>query len=161
MGKLEKYRHFFLYAKGWYKRTDNIFRDLGVIISDMYIMSYNKSDFELKHDVCRRLLIIIEEKNLLNHNGNDLSSFINGIYEKNTWECGYIHKTSPIIDHRDQKYKDLLEYDYVTAVVMKCLSIMRLSGKDVWGELGEIDGNIQRKISTLGNIEELKKSERI
>jgi len=51
MNNLEPYRHFFLYAKGCYKRSDNLFRDLGVIISKTFFMRNLPIEYDTEYVV--------------------------------------------------------------------------------------------------------------
>jgi hypothetical protein len=158
MNNLEPYRHFFLYAKGHYKRSNDIFRDLSIIVSDMFLISYGKNKNERKNDVFRIMLKIIEDKKLLNYQGNSFSSFMIDIFPTNTWTYGYEHNQGTQFISKKVILKD---YDYIEAVIRKCLSILSSTENHIFGELGTIDKNIQRKIFILQNIEELKNSRRI
>lgn len=153
---MKEYNQVFLYAKNWYQKSENIFVDLGVIFKQIYILSY-WDDQELKRDVTRHMLTIIEEMNLLNYRGHSLTKFISDIQPSETWQYGYTHNKSPFIN-KPELYP---EYDYNEAVVRKCMSIIKYVEKDICGDLGVVDNNLQRKITTLCNIRELKKSKRI
>lgn len=56
MEELINNRHFYLYAKHWYKKSDSIFEDLKILLANYYDVESNFFDFQ---DVASFLLSII------------------------------------------------------------------------------------------------------
>lgn len=109
-----KLSHVALYAKGFYKRTDNVFEDLLEILK---LDDYTPFD---KRDVT-----IILMNGYQKCFDVDLINFISDIQDGNTWKVGYITKNSPF-------YKNAVikEYDMLEACVYKILSDVRFLTKD-------------------------------
>jgi len=98
-----------LYAKNWYKRSDNIWDDMRkVLTADGYY-----GDVMTKEDI----ITIVSNHcfALKDHHSFQISEFINSMVPAYTWKFGYYHKDS----HFNQAKN---EYNYFEAVLRYCLS---------------------------------------
>lgn len=101
-----------LYAKKWYERSDNIFKDLAVCLG---------KDYEIYSDDDIARLIVSNTLPFV-HDSFDL---IRNISPQECWKCGYYTK-----DHTWIKdHEKLPSYDYWTAVVIAHLSIISVLEK--------------------------------
>lgn len=130
---MEKFKlfHLALYSKGWYKKFNphqhstrkTIFDDLSITMTaDGYMGSYMS-----KSDIVR---VMLKHCQLLDENRfKDMSLLVEGIAPHNCWEYGYYTKDNYSWVNKKQNER-LPEYDYYTAVVYYCLSVLRFCGKE-------------------------------
>ncbi len=154
--KKEKFnakRHYYLYAKNHYKRSESIIKDLQKIQAD-----YCECESE---DVRPNDIILVlcnEVKKHIKYESQFLD-FIEALHPERTWKVGYIHKDSnyfkkvinPHIKFPKQYNKP---YDYNVAVISKFLSILCLT------EVSNIDGKLGEpttEILPLNSPEKYKK----
>lgn len=118
MSKTFKLNHIALYAKGWYKRSDNIWEDLKKCLScDGY-----SGDIMSKYDVVTVILIAFEEMPIKRYY-HSLREVLDGISPQRCWTRGYYYK-----DNKE-------EYDMQEATVRYCLSCFMETGRDEGMEL--------------------------
>lgn len=109
-----------LYAKGWYKITDNVWDDLIEILKlDDYTPFH-------KNDVYSILINSIDKKEF-NSNFNQLKEIMFGIHPSECWKVGYYTKGCTWT-----KETNLPEYDMPTAFVYYILSSLRFINNDQW-----------------------------
>jgi len=133
-------RHFYLYAKGHYKTSDDIVADLSILYNQFYDGVRSKERANLVHLVNILERMIISQRNLTEHM---FGNFIEDIFPENTWRVGYITKQSMFGE------KALCDYDVKLAIIYKFLSIMRLTMlKDLPFELGAPDDKVM-ELSTI------------
>jgi len=118
-------RHFHLYARGWYKKSDNVLEDLKKIYDH-----YMGHDLGKDHDVMGYLLHLVapyvDSERLF-------VEFINDMHPSNAWIIGC---------EREGLFEPTKE-PYDLRVVRKCLSFLKfvpLEKIDI--ELGEPDSSI-------------------
>lgn len=117
--KVFKLTNVTLYAKGWYKQTDNIWDDLKKILElDDY------TPFT-KHDVFNIIVLRFEE---VECRQSELSQVLIGIHHRECWKVGYYTKGN--CDWL--KDQNLPEYDMATAVIYYILSALRDFDKEQW-----------------------------
>jgi len=109
-------KHVMLYAKHWYKRSDNIWDDLKkCLTADGFY-----GEVMTKYDVAYLLLNAYDK---LPFYGNErLVTFVEGIAKENCWKHGYY-----TTDHKWVKLKEnevFPEYDYHESIVRYVLSFM-------------------------------------
>jgi len=125
--KMNSYRHFYLYAKHWYKRTD-VIEDLKVLIKER---SGIPIEYIRKRDIIDNLIDLAWLS--ITRSGNPAISFrefVVNIAFPNDWWKFNCNKDVPI--------------EVIT--INKCLSIMSITEvSKIDGELGEPDYNILPK----------------
>lgn len=129
---MEKFslRHVVLYAKGWYKRTDNIFNDLSKLLEmDGYLGTFEgDSEAQIKNRVAYLLLSHLQRIPLTG-NARTLVDFFESVKEGNCWKYGYYTKNN----YTFKKSEDVLpDYDFDEAVVRYCLSHFGDLSKGQW-----------------------------
>lgn len=129
-------KHVALLSKGWYDKqsTDDIWKDFRIALEMDDYQPYSRND----------IIQIVFNQVLKYRMKNEylLRDMILGFHPQLTWRRGYYHKqnVSELWDNKDmkEKYKDV-EYDYHTAILYACQSVIRdmdktecdgLSGKD-------------------------------
>ena len=120
---MEKFKlsHVAMYAKGWYKRRDNIWHDMRKCLT---ADGYSGEVFS-KYDTLM-IIMIKFEKIPRNANRSILSEFYNGIKPSQCWKHGYYTK-----DHTWAKdYQSLPEYNIDEAALRYCLSEIALLGRE-------------------------------
>lgn len=130
--KLNPYRHFYLYAKNHYRKSDDIVEDLKKIQKDYCGCTSHIRD-----------IILILHSEVYKHikfEGHFLD-FLNDIHPENVWRVGYDYGV------KDEKTgiikRDIVLYDFHLAVIYKFLSILMLSEtSNIEGSLGEADPKI-------------------
>lgn len=138
--KVNGYQHVFLYAKHWYKRSDDVFADLKKILE-------HRNGVEAKHIsngvVVSSLAGIARDIISESPNTNEFTEFVNDVHPANCWKIGYTLKS------RFPNSPDALdeEYDYYKAVVYKILSMISMitvldDDGNVILDIGEPDENI-------------------
>lgn len=110
-----------LYAKGWYKKTDNIWEDLRKILE---LDDYTPFD---KMDVYSIILSRFQESNI--YRITELKEVLNGIHPNNCWKYGYYTKES---EQWAGKGAKIHEYDMPTAFVYYVLSSLRFIDNKFW-----------------------------
>lgn len=121
---MNSYRHFYLYAKHWYKRTD--------IVEDLKILIQNRSGIDAIHlntnDILENLIDLVWLS--ISRSGNPSHFFSEFVFDTampQEWWKFY------------GKEKDSQEL----ITIKKCLSVMSLTNvSDIDGELGEPDFTI-------------------
>lgn len=116
-----KLTNLVLYAKGWYKKTDNIWEDL---IKILELDNYTPFD---KMDVYS--IIINSVQNCNQYRWTELKEVLNGIHPSNCWKFGYYVKENESWARKDTK---IHEYDMPTAFIYYVLSNLRFIDKDKW-----------------------------
>lgn len=116
--------HVVLYAKGWYHKTDDIFRDLRFALTlDDY-----SGEFFSKKDIVRKLLRDCSE---LSSNVFSMDQIYCGIQKNQTHMKGYVHNESPkyVLEKYD---KELDEYDMDIAIVKYLIGELKFIKKEEW-----------------------------
>lgn len=118
-----KLTHVALYAKGWYKQTDNVWEDLiGILKLDDYT-PFDRSDV---------YSIIINS--FQNSNLSSLREVLMGITPDNCWKVNYYTKGN--VEWLKEKSKENLpEYEMETAFIYYVLSNLRFIDNTQW-EIG-------------------------
>ena len=112
-----------LYAKGWYKTTDNIWEDLKKILE---LDDYTPWD---KNDVYLILLSATQESNI--YRWTELKEVLMGIHPNNCWKYGYYVKANSHWSNA-KSVDELPDYDMPTAFVYYVLSNLRFMEKKYW-----------------------------
>jgi len=114
-----------LYAKGWYKSTDDIIRDL------QFSLTLDGFSGELfsKGDIAN---FLIEKCSKLSGEcfHFEITQVLNGIRPEYTWKTGYYHNESPNIFTKDEWRE--CDYDYDLAIIKYCLSGLRFLETEKW-----------------------------
>ena len=116
-------QHTVLYAKGWYKKSGDLFEDMKkCLTADGY-----SGDIMGKADVLN--VIVRQFERLDTHYNRDLLTVLLGVTEHECWKVGYYTKNHAWAQ-RDGEERP--EYDYYTAIVMYCLSSFLSIDKEQW-----------------------------
>lgn len=116
-----KLTHVVLYAKGWYKRTDNIWDDLKKILElDDYSPFTN-------NDVYNIIVNSVQNSNI--YRWTELKEVLSGIAEYNSWKFGYYTNKNCSWMKDFTKYP---EYDMRTAFIYYVLSNLKLMDRENW-----------------------------
>jgi len=108
-----------LYAKGWYKITDNVWDDLLKILKlDDYVPN-DKSDI---------LSIVINAFEKFDIQSSNLREVLFGISPTECWKVGYYVKGHKWVKDADK----LPEYDLHTAIIYYVLSHLRFIDNEQW-----------------------------
>lgn len=136
--------HVVLYAKGWYHKTDDIFRDLRFALNlDGYSGDHFSND-----DI---VYMLLSECDQIKKTSFKTSEIYFKIRPRETYLYGYIHNQSPDYFKRPTEYKD---YDFNLAIIYYILSKLRFLNKSEWViDVGPIYGK------GLGKPYRIKKSE--
>ena len=110
--KVFKLSHLVLYAKGWYKHTDNVWEDLIKILELDDYTPFNKMDV---------YSIISGKFQEFEHRSSELKEVLNGIHPNQCWKFGYYTNTCDLVEN----YKSLPDYDMPTAFIYYVLSSLR------------------------------------
>lgn len=115
--KIFPLNHVALYAKHWYKRTDNFWADLQKCIgADGYLDNLNPNDV---------YGIIISRLNEMKIREMDMTILLDGINPKEGWKVGYPTKGNYFLLKPDpKKAEEFPEWDFKEAVVRYCLSVI-------------------------------------
>ena len=111
--------HTVLYAKGWYKASEDIFEDLKKILELDGYMPFTKGD------VINILLLEAED---FEHQAFNLREIIIGIHPKECWKVGYYTNEHTLI----KDFENLPKYDYETAIVYYILSTLSFLETAKW-----------------------------
>ena len=120
-----------LYAKGWYKKSDDIVEDLKKCLD-----ADNYSLFD-KRDVSHILMNCISQIPWMMRNGIEYYTLnlLDGVNPMICWKIGYYTKDNYHPTPRDiEKGLVLPEYDFQMAIIHYCLSTLRfMETKDLGG----------------------------
>lgn len=110
-----------LYAKGWYKQSDNIWNDL---IEILKLDNYSPFD---KWGVYSILIGAVQSSNI--YRWSELKEVLNGIHPNNCWKYGYYVK-----ENESWAGKDTIihEYDMPTAFVYYVISNLKFCTHEHW-----------------------------
>lgn len=117
--------HYYLYAKKWYKRSEDIVADLRVIHGRWCGMDPSHVDTS---DIVHKLLSLVWAHIAFAGSpefSGKFIDFVTGIAPENTWEFGYMHNRCNWISGAERE--KLGVYSYTVAVIYKCLSVLRLA----------------------------------
>jgi hypothetical protein len=120
-------RHFYLYAKHWYRRSDDLMADLHKIHAS--VMLYGPV-----HDDCLvEYLVNLVAKYIIKSEYR-FTNFVNDIHPLNSWKIGSPPEHGPFSPSKEL---------HNVRVARKCLSVMRtLSVDEIGFELGEPDPSV-------------------
>lgn len=104
--------HTVLYAKGWYKKSEDVFEDLKKILDIDGYTPFTKGDV---------LNILLSKAERFDHQAFDLRAMVIGLHPKEIWKASYYTEDNNWITNG----KNLPRYDYETAVVYYVLSTLR------------------------------------
>lgn len=113
--------HVVLYAKGWYKQTDNIWDDLLEILK---LDDYTPFD---RDDVYN---IIVSRFSEFDSHESTLRNVLFAISENNCWKVGYYTKGNA--EWCKTPKEELPDYDMPTAFIYYVLSTFRFMPRDKW-----------------------------
>lgn len=116
-----KLSHLVLYAKGWYKRTDNVWEDLKKILELDNYTPFSDNDVYF-------ILLSNLEKSDFDYRFNDLKQVMIGIHPSECWKTGYYIKGNNWVKGE----KELPDYDMPTAFIYYVLSNLRFLDKKYW-----------------------------
>ena len=121
--------HTMLYAKDWYKRSDNIWEDLKVMLTlDGYSV-----DLMDKRDIVS--VILNQCQSLKTKHFTDLLVFSGGVSKEEVFKTGYEYQGMPF-----QKEGTIYpEYDFKEAIIWYCISNLRFIGKEKISQLPHPD----------------------
>jgi hypothetical protein len=110
--------HLLLYSKGWYKtfnpksKNKTIWDDMNKVFT---ADGYSGDQMQKSHIIS----VLLEHcQKLENVRGFELLQFANGISKDNCWQVGYY-----VIGNQWRESDE--EYDYLTAILYYCISILR------------------------------------
>lgn len=121
MEKKYKLSHLVLYAKGWYKKSDDVWEDLKKILE---LDNYSPFD---KVDVYSIIISSLSDKEFYPR-FIELREVLNGIHPDNCWKYGYYIKGNPWQSNPTK----LVEYDMPTAFIYYILSNLRFIDNAEW-----------------------------
>ena len=111
--------HTVLYAKGWYKASEDIFEDLKKILELDDYTPFTKADI---------FNILLSSAERFEHQAFDLREMIIGVHPKECWKVGY-HTVDSFCKRNNEVYP---QYNYETAIVYYILSILRNLETEKW-----------------------------
>ena len=125
--------HIYLYAKGHYKKSTNIIKDLRLIMTERCgeYLEIDEEPYKRLVDINDMLsvLLSVTYKNITVENGNPeyfFKEFITNISPEYSWKVGYRTNQSPLMWlYQGNDVESLPEYDYWTALIYACMSILR------------------------------------
>lgn len=130
--KLNPLRHYYLYAKGHYHRSENIFDDLKQIHSQWCAVSAEHLEDEC---IVVKLLEMTYTHIAACSDDRMFIEFVSDIHPRNTWKAG-----SKLAD-RATSWET--EEGYWLRVARKCLSMLSITSRDQWPfDLGEADAKV-------------------
>jgi len=111
-------KHITLYAKNWYKRSDNIIEDLCKCLqADGYIINHKSEVFSM----------LLNRLNSINYLTSDKAiQAINESSPDQCWKCGYYINTNTWRNN----YETYPIYDYQTSFIYWCLSEISIMDKN-------------------------------
>lgn len=127
--ELNPLRHYYLYAKGWYIKSDDLFADLKQIHAQWCAVSAEHLD---RCHVVTKLLELAYVHIKACSDDRLFVEFVNDIHPENMW------KICSLVQGKDD--------DHYARVVRKCLSILCLTSKEQFPfDLGKPDYSILPK----------------
>lgn len=129
MEKKFKLLHTILYAKDWYKRSNNIWDDLKIILT---LDGYN-GELMTKTDIVSIILIncqLLDVKCF-----TDLLEFASGIDKNSAYKNGYEYQGMSF----QKQGTSYPEYDMYEAIIYYCISNLRFIETDLYGKLPHPD----------------------
>lgn len=135
--------HVVLYAKGWYQKTDDIFRDLRFALT---LDDYSGEFFKDKEIIYK----LLSECEKLDGYRFKLSTIYNKIQPRNTAMYGYNHNLDQNIYG---VYENIHEnvYDFNLAILYYIISELRFIDKDSWNTVKPIYGKGLSKPKDITN----------
>lgn len=121
--------HIYLYAKGWYERTDPI--------EDLKVLYGKRSGIDAEYisisDICFCLITLVSKHAFKTK--HQIHEFISDIAPDNVWRVWKFDTNG-----KGGWFGEGIEYDYWKAVISKCLSILcMVEIKDIENGLDEPD----------------------
>jgi len=137
-------QHVVLYAKNWYKRSNDFWKDINKCLeADGY-----SSDWFRPNDCAR---VILNQFERLPKKGNfSLYDFLMEIEEQNCWKIGYYTKKHTWVSSDK-------EYDMQEAIVRYCLSSFLMLDNEEW----EVCKPDYKKVLPVGSKDSLKRAKEI
>ena len=113
-----------LYAKGWYKKSDDIWEDLKKILE-----LDNYTPFT-KIDIYSIIVTAFQESNI--YRITELEQVLNGIHPNNCWKYGYYCKNYLSWSSNNVEKENLPDYDLATAFIYYVISNLRFLDNKHW-----------------------------
>lgn len=124
-------QHTVLYAKNWYKHTDDFWSDMRKCLeADGYVGTFEgETEQSMKRRIAHIILLQFER---LPYNGHSrsMSALYDGTHPKNTWKYGYFTNHTPHLLRKQGE--ELPPYDREEAVVRYVLSNFASLHHDDW-----------------------------
>jgi hypothetical protein len=130
MGKF-RLTHVTLYAKGWYRKSNDLLADLKHCLKVDYLVSALS-----KQDVAMILIHNLKDSDFGKTFKMGLDSMLNDISPENSYSVGYYHKDTPCLFSRVNEVSE--PYDYWMAVIHTCLIRIQCMEREYW-EIGMPD----------------------
>jgi len=123
--------HIYLYAKHWYKSTNDPVADIQTIIKNCEGQEFSRIDvIKITFHIALRHLT---DNNSDGYTDFKFESFISNVDPDGTWKVGYYHNK-----YHSGEYKDRV-YDYWEAVLYASLSVMSLTDTEDVKRLSKVD----------------------
>jgi len=135
---MEKFglQHTVLYAKGWYKRSNNFWKDIMKCLeADGYLGTFEgESEQSIKH---RAVYIILNQFSRIKGKENikSLAYFFDQIKPHNCWKYSNYWTKQFNFMHSKEEIEKLPEYDIDEAAIKYVLSILLSLNKDEWNPI--------------------------
>ena len=113
-----------LYAKGWYKQSNDIWEDLKKILELDDYTPFTKMD------VYSIILTAFQNSNI--YRITELKEVLNGIHPLNCWKVGYFVKDNIQWSQKGTKIEDLPNYDISTAFIYYVISNLKFIDNNYW-----------------------------
>lgn len=120
--KVFRLSHLVLYAKGWYKITDNVWDDLKEMLKLDDYTPFSKGDV---------YLIIANAFQEFDYRASELYQVMLAIHPSECWKYGYFVKENSFWS-TDKTVAELPDYDMSTAFIHYVLSTLRFIENDKW-----------------------------
>jgi hypothetical protein len=128
-------RHYYLYAKGWYHKSSDLFADLKQIHAQWCGVGAEHLD---ERDVIVKLLELTYVHIKACSDDRLFIEFVSDIHPRETWKVG-----SKMISDSNGNLKWETDEQYYLRVARKCLSIFALTKvSEISFELGEADSEV-------------------
>ena len=111
--------HLVLYAKNWYKRSDNIWNDLLEILKLDNYSPFTHSDV---------YVIILSRFNEFEHRGSTLPEVLRSIHPDSCWKVGYYTNKADWV----KGHGEFPAYDMPTAFIYHVLSTLAFIDNEQW-----------------------------
>jgi len=122
---MEKFRlsHLCLYAKGWYQKTNDIVKDLQIVLS----LDGFSGDLFSKREIASFMISKCEKIDIVHFS---TSKVVAGLEPSQTFKTGYVHNLTPKYFVREDE--QLQDYDYCLAIIYYCLSGLSMLDNEKW-----------------------------